>query len=82
MDVLYKPPMDYEIECKMLEKNYVTCLHEKSIHDVNVPMNCRVERILWFMTDCPTRFTKFTTSSGIKQAHEKWHSGVYEGSDY
>jgi hypothetical protein len=46
MDVLWKPPMDYEAECKMLEKNYVTCLHEKSLYDINVPMSCNVERVI------------------------------------
>lgn len=45
MDVIYKPPMDFEPECKMLEKNFVTCLHEKSLNDVDVPMKCNVERV-------------------------------------
>lgn len=45
MDITYKPPMNHEFECKMLEKNYVTCLHEKSVKDVDVPMDCRVERV-------------------------------------
>jgi len=45
MDIQYKPPMDYEPECKMLEKNFVTCLHEKSQYDINVPMACNVERV-------------------------------------
>ena len=45
MDILYKPPMNFEAECKMLEKNFVTCLHEKSLHDVGVPMHCNVERV-------------------------------------
>ena len=45
MDILYKPPMNFEAECKMLEKNFVTCLHEKSLHDIGVPMHCNVERV-------------------------------------
>jgi hypothetical protein len=32
-------------ECVMLEKNYVTCLHEKALKDVDVPMKCDVERV-------------------------------------
>jgi hypothetical protein len=46
MDILFKPPMDFEPECKMLEKNYVTCLHEKAHSDVNVAMACNVERVI------------------------------------
>jgi hypothetical protein len=45
MDITYKPPMDYEAECKMLERNYVTCLTEKALKDVDVPMKCDVERV-------------------------------------
>jgi hypothetical protein len=37
--------MDYEAECKMLERNYVTCLTEKALKDVDVPMKCDVERV-------------------------------------
>ena len=45
MDITYKAPFDFEPECKMLEKNYVTCLHEKSRRDDGVPMKCDVERV-------------------------------------
>ncbi|CAG9335357.1 unnamed protein product [Blepharisma stoltei] len=78
MDILYKPPMNQEVECKMLEKNYVTCLHEKSVKDVDVPMKCNVERILWFNVDCPTRYERFTTPEGLKSAYEDWKKGTYD----
>lgn len=38
MDVRYKPPGDFDPECKMLERNYVTCLSEKAVRDEGVPM--------------------------------------------
>jgi hypothetical protein len=45
MDITYRPPMQMPQECEMLEKNYVTCLHEKALKDVDVPMKCDVERV-------------------------------------
>ena len=87
MDVTYKPPMDFEPECKMLEKNYVTCLNEKSVHDAGVPMACNVERvyfkqILWFIVDCPTRYDKFTRPDELKEVFLKFREGAYQGTDY
>jgi len=81
MDITYKPPMDQEQECKMLEKNYVTCLHEKAKRDEGVPMHCNVERILWFNVDCPTRYQKFTTAEGFREVYQAWKSGAYEEED-
>lgn len=45
MDIVYKPPMDKDDECSMLERNYVNCLYEKSKKDLDVPMICNVERV-------------------------------------
>jgi hypothetical protein len=77
MDIPYKPPMNFGPECDMLERNYVTCLNEKSVRDVNVPMKCNVERILWFNVDCPTRFEKFTTPHGLRSVYKKFKAGAY-----
>ena len=49
MDIVYKPPMDFEPECKMLEKNYITCLNEKAAKDEGVPMKCNVERVRFYL---------------------------------
>jgi len=45
MDITYKPPFDFDPECVMLERNYVNCLHEKSVKDKGVPMKCNVEQV-------------------------------------
>lgn len=45
MDITYKPPFNFDPECDMLERNYVNCLHEKSVKDKGVPMKCDVERV-------------------------------------
>mmetsp|Transcript_35083 Transcript_35083/g.6313 ORF Transcript_35083/g.6313 Transcript_35083/m.6313 type:complete len:83 (-) Transcript_35083:25-273(-) len=81
MDVRYKPPNDFEPECKMLERNYVTCLAEKAVKDEGVPMNCNVERILWFNLDCPTRYNKFTSPEGIRSAFQAYKNGDYAEED-
>jgi hypothetical protein len=78
MDIPYKPPMNFDPECKMLESNYVTCLNEKSVRDESVPMKCNVERVLWFNVDCPSRFEKFTTLAGIRKAYKKFKAGAYD----
>jgi len=70
--------MEMPQECAMLEKNYVTCLHEKSLKDVDVPMKCDVERILWFNIECPTRFQNFLTKEGLSEVYAAFKAGSYE----
>lgn len=49
--------------------------------DEDTPMKCNVERILWFNVDCPTRFEKFQTQSGIRKAFKDYKAGKYEEAD-
>lgn len=47
MDAHYKPQIDSEVECKKLEKNYVTCLNENSEYNFKVPRKCQKEQVFY-----------------------------------
>jgi len=68
MNIKFYPPTNHEEECSWLEQNFRTCLKEKALKDEVPKMNCKVENILWFMTECPNRFSKFQTDKGIRKA--------------
>lgn len=37
----------------MLERNYLACLREKAARDAVEERACKVEYILWYLTECP-----------------------------
>ncbi len=61
------------MECRWLEKNFLKCIREKAVRDRVPKMDCEVEnvepshQILWFMTECPTRFGRFEDAKKLRE---------------
>ena len=59
MDFFYKPPMQRQDECMVLEENYINCLMQKALKDRVLNNRCVKDSILWFHLECPKAVAKF-----------------------
>ena len=69
MDMFYKPPMQRQVECDALEKNYMNCLFQKSLKDKVFVNGCVLDSVLWFHLECPRASGKFDDPVEFKK---KW----------
>mmetsp|Transcript_76113 Transcript_76113/g.88490 ORF Transcript_76113/g.88490 Transcript_76113/m.88490 type:complete len:82 (+) Transcript_76113:35-280(+) len=66
MQVKYRPPSNDKDECAMLEKNFLTCLKEKAAKDEVPKLTCKVENILWFILECPTKYSNYEDPTKLR----------------
>ena len=66
MDFFYKPPMQREDECAVLEENYVNCLMQKALKDRVMNNKCVLDSILWFHLECPKAAGRFDDPDTFK----------------
>ncbi|CAK75596.1 unnamed protein product (macronuclear) [Paramecium tetraurelia] len=80
MEVKYRPPLNDVNECNWLEKNFVSCLKEKSVKDDLPKRVCKVEnvrindikiKILWFFLECPERSGPYEDANQLRNIYIK-----------
>ncbi|CAD8066871.1 unnamed protein product [Paramecium sonneborni] len=71
MEVKYRPPLNDVNECNWLEKNFISCLKEKSVKDDLPKRVCKVENILWFFLECPERSGPYEDTDQLRKIYIK-----------
>jgi len=67
MQVRSREPLNDKEECEYLETNFLRCVKEKAAKDQVPKMGCKVENILWFVLECPKRFSEYESDEGLRR---------------
>lgn len=58
-DIFYVPPTQNSVECRYLEKNYISCIMQKAMKDRLTNPICDLQGVIFFHIECPSYLEKF-----------------------
>ena len=58
-DIFYIPPKQTRVECRYLERNYLSCIMQKAMKDRITNPVCDLQGVLYFHIECPAYVEKF-----------------------
>jgi hypothetical protein len=58
-DIFYIPPSQKAVECRYLERNYLSCIMQKAMKDRLTNPICDLQGVVYFHIECPSYIEKF-----------------------